>query len=102
MSEPKDTKPSICKVLMASNRHLISSLEGLGSALYFELTEKESHAPAIVKAHSEAVRAVKQLESVLERLGVASICEKCHGSGESVGMTHRQPCEHCKDGLIYE
>jgi bacterioferritin-associated ferredoxin len=96
-----DNKPTIAKVLMASNRHLLTSLEHIGGALYFEVAESESHAPSVMKAHKEAVWAVKQLADILDRLGVAGVCGKCNGSGESVGMTHRQECAHCEKGLIY-
>ena len=102
MSEPEETKPSVAKILIAANRHLIDSTGAVGTALYFEIAEGESsNAPAIVKAHAEAVWAIKQLGIALERLGVASVCGKCNGSARSIGMTHNQPCDHCKDGLIY-
>lgn len=94
-------KPSIAKVLMAANRHLHTSLGHINSALYFEVAESESDAPAVMKAHKEAVWAVEQLAGILERLGVAGVCGKCNGSGESRGMTHCQPCDYCKKGLIY-
>jgi hypothetical protein len=95
------TTASTTKILIAANRHMLSSLEGIGTSLFFE-SEGIPNPSSVVTAHKEAVRAIAQLAIVLDRLGVAGICEKCHGTGESVGMSHRQPCDHCEKGLIYE
>ena len=101
MSDQKNETP-IVKILLAANRHLNESVGKLGGALYFELAEKESHAPAVMEAHKQAVWAVKQLAIALEKLGVAGVCEKCGGSGMSIGMSHSQECDHCEKGLIYK
>jgi hypothetical protein len=93
------------KQLLAANRRLITALEHTSNAIYFDGEDGGDNArhkgKAALEAHREASEAVKHFARVMKDLGVTKECEKCHGTGQVWGMTDRQICGECQEGVIY-